>query len=161
MKFTWQWGIIHNLWLNLRLCLLLFLLLELVNLSQPLGFPGGTRGKEPCYQCRRHKRLGFTGWGKSPGEGHGEPPQYSCLENPMDRGAEQATVHRVAKRRAWLKQFSMHACLNLCFLASCSHLVCSAVWISNLDLLLALIYLILNEFLTLIYYWLLIYTRLC
>ena len=76
------------------------LLLELENLSQPLGFPGGTRGKEPCCQCRRYKRSGFTAWGKSPGEGHGEPPQYSCLENPMDRGAEQVTVHRVAKRRA-------------------------------------------------------------
>ena len=35
---------------------------------------------------------------RSPGEGHGNPLQYSCLENPMDRGAEQATVHRMAKR---------------------------------------------------------------
>ena len=33
----------------------------------------------------------------SPGGGHGNPLQYSCLENPMDRGAWQATVHRVAK----------------------------------------------------------------
>ena len=37
------------------------------------------------------------GLGKSPGEGNGNPPQYSCWENPMDRGALQATVHRVAK----------------------------------------------------------------
>ena len=35
--------------------------------------------------------------GRSPGEGHGNPLQYSCLENPMDRGASWATVHRVAK----------------------------------------------------------------
>jgi len=35
--------------------------------------------------------------GRSPGGGHGNPLQYSCLENPMDRGAWQATVHRVAK----------------------------------------------------------------
>ena len=35
--------------------------------------------------------------GRSPGEGHGNPPQYSCLENPTDRGAWQATVHRVMK----------------------------------------------------------------
>ena len=34
---------------------------------------------------------------KSPGEGHGKPLQYSCLENPMDRGAWQATVHGVTK----------------------------------------------------------------
>ena len=35
--------------------------------------------------------------GRSPGGGHGNPLQYSCLENPMDRGAWQATVHRIAK----------------------------------------------------------------
>jgi len=37
------------------------------------------------------------GSGRSPGGGHGNPLQYSCLENPMDRGARQATVHRAAK----------------------------------------------------------------
>ena len=37
------------------------------------------------------------GSGRSPGEGHGNPPQYSCLENPMDRGAWRATVHGVAE----------------------------------------------------------------
>ena len=37
------------------------------------------------------------GLGRSPGGGHGNPLQYSCLENPMDKGAWQATVHRVAK----------------------------------------------------------------
>ena len=35
--------------------------------------------------------------GRSPGEGHGNPLQYSCLENPMDRGAWETTVHEVAK----------------------------------------------------------------
>ena len=40
----------------------------------------------------------IPGSGISPGEGNGNPLQYSCLENPMDRGAEQATVHRVTKR---------------------------------------------------------------
>jgi len=40
----------------------------------------------------------FDPWvGKSPAEGNGNPLQYSCLGNPMDRGAWQATVHRVAK----------------------------------------------------------------
>ena len=37
--------------------------------------------------------------GRSPGGGHGNPLQYSCLENPMDRGAWQATVHRIAKNQ--------------------------------------------------------------
>ena len=39
----------------------------------------------------------IPGWGRSPGEGHDNPLQYSCLENPMDRGAWRATVHRVAE----------------------------------------------------------------
>ena len=39
----------------------------------------------------------IPGLGRSPGGGHGNPPQYSCLENPMDRGAWWAMVHRVAK----------------------------------------------------------------
>ena len=37
------------------------------------------------------------GWGRSPGGGHGNLLQFSCLENPMDRGAWQATAHRLAK----------------------------------------------------------------
>ena len=44
-----------------------------------------------------------------PGGGHGNPLWYSCLENPMDRGAWQATVHRVAKSRTQLKRLSMHS----------------------------------------------------
>ena len=47
--------------------------------------------------------------GRSPGEGHGKPLQYSCLENPIYRGAWQATVQRVAKSRTQLKQISMQA----------------------------------------------------
>ena len=39
----------------------------------------------------------IPGSGSSPGGGHGNPLQYCCLENPMDRGAWQATIHRVAK----------------------------------------------------------------
>ena len=50
--------------------------------------------------------------GRSPGGRNGNPLQYSCLENPMDRGAWWATVHRVSQGKTWL---SMHA----------SHLVCS------------------------------------
>ena len=50
---------------------------------------GGNSGKEFAFQCRRHKKCGS---GRSPGEGHGNPLQYSCLENPMDRGAWRAIV---------------------------------------------------------------------
>ena len=48
--------------------------------------------------------------GRSPGEGHGNPLQYSCLENPMDRGDWSAAVHGVATSQAQLKRLSMHAC---------------------------------------------------
>ena len=46
---------------------------------------------------------------KFPGEGHGNPLQYSCLENPMDRGAWWATLHEVAKSWTRLKQLSTYA----------------------------------------------------
>ena len=57
----------------------------------------------------------IPGSGRSPGEGHGNPLQYSCLENPMDRGAWGVIVHKVTKRRTWLKQLSPHTsvCLSI------------------------------------------------
>ena len=48
----------------------------------------------------------IPGSGSSPGEGNGNPLQYSCLENPMDRGAWWATVHGVAKSQAWLSDLT-------------------------------------------------------
>ena len=60
------------------------------------GFPGDTSGKEPTCQCKLD--LGSKSQsGKSPGGGHGNPLQYSWLENPMDREAWQAAVHRVGQ----------------------------------------------------------------
>jgi len=50
----------------------------------------------------------IPGSGRSPGEGNGYPLQYSCLENPMDRGAWRVTVHRVPQSQTLLKQLSMH-----------------------------------------------------
>ena len=50
-----------------------------------------------------------AGLGRSPGEGHGNPLQCSCLENPMDRGAWQATAYRVAKNPRRLKNLSTYA----------------------------------------------------
>ena len=59
-----------------------------------LGFPGGSDGKGSAGNMGN---LGSTpGSGRSPGGGHGNPLQYSRLENPMDREAWRATVHRVA-----------------------------------------------------------------
>ena len=61
------------------------------------------QGKEPACQCRRHKNVGSTpGSRKSPGEGHGNPLQYSCLENSTNREAWWATVRGVTKSHTQL-----------------------------------------------------------
>ena len=79
----------------------------------PQGFPGGAIGKESACQCRRLKEMGsIPGSGRSPGEGHGNSLQYSCLENPMDRGAWWATVHRLTKRTP-LKWLSRHTHISI------------------------------------------------
>ena len=57
------------------------------------NFPGGASGKEPVCQCRRHKDVGLIPrLGRSPGGGHSNPFQYSCLENPMHSGAWRDTA---------------------------------------------------------------------
>ena len=63
----------------------------------------------------------IPGLRRSPGGGNGKPLQYSCLENPMDRGAWWATVHGVTKSRTWLKQLCMHA---RCFTGIRGHTSC-------------------------------------
>ena len=60
-----------------------------------LGFPGGTLVKK--LPVNAEDTGSIPGWGRSPGRGNGNSRQYSCLENPMDRGAWQAIVHGVAK----------------------------------------------------------------
>ena len=59
------------------------------------GFPGGSEIKASA--CNAGDLGSIPGWGRSPGEGNGNPLQYPCLENPMDGGAWWATVHRVPK----------------------------------------------------------------
>ena len=62
------------------------------------GFLGGTSGKEPACQCRRHKRRSLMPEsGRFPWRREWHPLQCSCLENPMDRGARQVTVYGVIK----------------------------------------------------------------
>ena len=60
-----------------------------------MGFPGGSYGKASAYNVGDPGSI--PGSGRSPGEGNGNPLQYSCLDNSMDRGTWRATVHRVAK----------------------------------------------------------------
>ena len=78
-----------------------------MSISYPRGFPGGSEDKASA--CNAGDPGSMPGLGRSPGEGNGNPLQYSCLENPMDRGAWQATVHRVAKSQTQLSDFtSLH-----------------------------------------------------
>ena len=93
------------------------------------GFPGGSAGKEFACHCRRCKRHRFDPWvGKipcrrKPGEENVNPFQYSCLENPTDRGAWWAIVRGVAKSQTGLRTYSLrlswkvtilHVCAQLC-----------------------------------------------
>ena len=70
-------------------------------------FPGGSDGKASAYNVGEPGSI--PGSKRSPGEGNGNPLQYSCLENPMDGGAQQATVHGVAKSN----KGPSHSCRNL------------------------------------------------
>ena len=74
------------------------------------GFPGGSEVKASAYNVGD---LGsIPGSGRSPGEGNGNPLQYSCLENPMDGGAWWATVHGVTKSWTQLSDFT-HSLINI------------------------------------------------
>ena len=69
-----------------------------------IDFPGGSDGKASVYNSGD---LGSSpGLGRSPGEGNGNPLQYYCLENPMDRGAWSATVYGFTKSRTRLSDFT-------------------------------------------------------
>ena len=69
--------------------------LYLVTLTVSLGFPGGSHGKD--FTCNARDLGSIPGSGRSPREENGNPLQYSCLENPMDRGVCQAQVHGVPR----------------------------------------------------------------
>ena len=66
-------------------------------------------GNPPAMQEPAGDTGLIPGSGRSHGEGHGNPLQYSYLENPMDRGGWRATVHRVRKNQTWLRWLSMHS----------------------------------------------------
>ena len=74
-----------------------------------LGFPGGSEGKASA--CNAGDLGSIPGLGRSPREENGNPLQYSCLENPMDRGAWWASVHGVAKSQTRLSDFTSQVML--------------------------------------------------
>ena len=76
---------------------------------QATGFPGGSLVKNPPAKVRYARDVGsIPGSGRSPGGGHGNPLQYSCLENPMGRGTWWATVHGVTKSWTQLSMPALH-----------------------------------------------------
>ena len=74
--------------------------IDLVSPGFQWGFPGGSDGKESA--CNTGDPGSVPGLGRSLGAGNGNPLQYFCLENPMDRGDWRATVHGVAESWMWL-----------------------------------------------------------
>ena len=70
-----------------------------------LGFPGGSDSKESA--CNAGDLSSILGLGRSSGEGNGYPLQYSCLGNPMDRGAWRARIHGVTKSQTQLSNFHL------------------------------------------------------
>ena len=81
-----------------------------MGVSFPVDFPGGSDGKESA--CNAGDLSSIPESGRSPGEGNGYPLQYSCLENPMDRGDWQATIHGVTK--SWIQLSNEHFHFSFC-----------------------------------------------
>ena len=80
--------------------------------SEPfdVGFPGSAVGKNPPANAGDARDAGLIpGSRRSPGGGHGNPLQYSCLKNSTDRRAWRATVYGVAKSRTWLSDWARTA----------------------------------------------------
>ena len=69
------------------------------------GFTAGSDGKVSA--CNVGDSGSIPGWGRSPGEGNGNPLQYPCLENSKDRGAWQVTVYGVAESQTRLSDFTI------------------------------------------------------
>ena len=80
------------------------------NAYQSPGLPWWLSGKEFTCKAGDAGDMGLIpGAGRSPGGGNSNPLQYSCLGNPMDRGAWQATIHAVAKSWTWLNHWAGHS----------------------------------------------------
>ena len=79
--------VIYLLGVGAGFCFLFFLN---INLVYCMGFPGNSDGKESA--CNTGDLSSIPGWVRTPGEGNGNPLQYFCLENSMDRGAWKAKV---------------------------------------------------------------------
>ena len=81
-----------------------------------MNFPDGVVAKNsPASEGDERDVGSVPELGQSPGGGHGNPLQYSCLENPIDRGAWWATVHRVTQSQTQIKQLNTHTLISVLF----------------------------------------------
>ena len=94
------------------------------------GFSAGSDGKESA--CSASDLGPISGLGRSPGEGNGYLLQHSCLENSMDRGAWQATVHGITKSQTWLSAFHFTSPINKVYQAETCKTVCCESVISKI-----------------------------
>ena len=92
------------------------------------GFSGGSVVKNPPASTGNAGLIG-----RSPGEGNGNPLQYSCLENSTDRGAWQATVHELLRVRHSLLNKNNSRPVNLIVVQSLSHVICDSLWLFGLQ----------------------------
>ena len=80
--------------------------------------------KNPTVNAEDTRGMSFIPWlGRYPGKGNGNPLQYSCLENPMNRGVWQGTVHGVTKSRTPLSDWTTKKCFVVHLLLGCSFLL--------------------------------------
>ena len=94
---SWTW---LSDWTTTSITSLLCALYHDEELNLTKYFPGGSEDKESA--CKVGDLGSIPGLGRSPGEESGNPLQYSCLENPMDRGAWRSAIHGVTKSRTQL-----------------------------------------------------------
>ena len=92
-----------------------------------MRFPGGEN--PPANAGASGDPSSIPGWERSPGEGNGNPLQYSCLENPMEGGAWLATVHGVTKSQTRLSDFTF-----TCHMVGTQKVVVMIILPSNFDL---------------------------
>ena len=91
-----------------------------------LGFPGDSNSKKSA--CNVGDPGLIPKLGRSPGGGHGNPLQYSCLEKPMDRGAWWATVHRVTESLTWLSSWAHMHTEDNCFSFQLARVILAAMF---------------------------------
>ena len=93
--------------------------------------------------CNAGDQCAITGWGRSPGEGNGYPLQYSYLENFIDRGAQHAIVHGVAKSWTRLKDFHIHTPPHL---VTINYFLCLSVCLCFVDKFICTIFQVLHQY---------------